>query len=234
MFRDIEADYYVMVDGDGTYPSAHALEMLKLIVESSADMIIGNRMSTYHSSGSRSGHFIGNLALTRTVNYLFGSNYQDLLSGYRILSHRFVKSIPLFSKGFEVETVMSIHAIEVDAKVLEFPINYSERIEGTESKLNTIRDGLKIGWSIFTLFKDYKPKLFYGGVAILFFVVGLVIGVPVIFEFFKTGLVPRFPSAILASGLMILSFLTAFTGIILSSIAKSRRELKKLSFLSMR
>lgn len=162
MFRDIDADYYVMVDGDGTYPPEYAPMMLTLIQSSRADMIVGNRMESYCKSGSRSRHFAGNFLLTSAVNYLFDSNLQDLLSGYRVLSKRFVKSIPLFLKDSEVETAISIHSIEVDAKVLEMPIEYSERTEGTESKLNTMRDGFKIAWAIVTLFKDHRPKLVYG------------------------------------------------------------------------
>ena len=234
MFRDIDVDYYIMVDGDGTYPAASAVELLALATRSNADMVIGNRMPSYCQSASRSGHFWGNRILTATVNYLFDAGFQDLFSGYRVLSRRFVKSIPIFSKGFEVETAMSIHAIEVDAKVLELPIDYTQRTAGTESKLYTLRDGLKISFSIFTLFKDYRPKVVYGGLALIFNITGLVIGAPVILEYIETGLVPRFPSAILASSLVILSFLSAFTGIVLSAIAKNRRELKKLSFLSVR
>jgi glycosyltransferase involved in cell wall biosynthesis len=233
MFRDIEADFYIMVDGDGTYPADKAPEMLNLMIDNKADMIVGNRLKSYGASGSRVGHFIGNNLLTNTVNYLFDSNYVDLLSGYRVLSKRFVKSIPLFSKGFEVETVMSIHAVDVDAKVLSIDIDYQEREAGTESKLNTVRDGIRIATTILNLFRDHYPRLFYGFFSILFILLGLIVGIPVVIEFFETGLVPRFPSAILASGLVILSFLTGFTGIILSSISKSRREIKKLAFLSM-
>ena len=234
MFRDIEADYYIMVDGDGTYPAHYASEMLGVIVDMNADIVIGDRMITYENSGSRSGHFAGNKILTGAVNYLFGSNINDLLSGYRVLSRRFVKSIPLFAEGFEVETAMSIHAIEVDANVVEYPIEYLERIDGSESKLNTVSDGLRIGWTVFKLFKDHKPKIIYGLVASLLFILSLLVGIPVVTEFLRTGLVPKFPSAILASGMMIVSFMFGFSGLILSAISKSRREIKKLSFISMR
>ena len=198
MFRDVDADFYIMADGDGTYPPDQAPNLLNVMMTANADMVIGNRMDSDSGRGSRSGHYIGNRWLVKTVNYLFDSDIHDSLSGYRILSRRFVKSIPLFSKGFEVETAMSIHAIEIDAKVIEVPISYNERYEGTESKLNTFRDGAKIGATIFNLFKDQRPKTVYGMTASLFFALGLIVGVPVIGEFFETGLVPRFPSAILA------------------------------------
>jgi glycosyltransferase involved in cell wall biosynthesis len=233
MFRDIDADLYIMVDGDNTYPADKAPEMVNILVENNADMVVGNRMNNYEASGSRPGHFTGNNILTNTVNYLFDSDIVDLLSGYRVLSKRFVKSIPLFSKGFEVETAMSIHAIDIDAKVMNVDIDYLEREAGTESKLNTVRDGIYIVTTIVNLFSEHNPKLFYGIFSMFFLMSGLLVGIPVIIEYFKTGLVPRFPSAVLASGLVILSFLTVFTGIILSSVSKSRREIKKLAFLSM-
>jgi hypothetical protein len=148
------------------------------------------------------------------------------------MSKRFVKSLPLFSSGFEVETSISVHAIEVDVRVHEFPVDYQPRPEGSESKLNTIRDVMRIFWEIIRLYKDQKPKVVYGLLAGLFFIFGLVVGVPVIGEYFKTGLVPRFPSPILPSGLFVLGFLCTFTGIILHAVAKNRRELKKLLFLA--
>ncbi len=234
MFRDVDADYFIMTDGDGTYPAQQAPSMLSLMLDNKADMIVGSRLSSYSESGSPSGHLAGNKILTKIVNYLFYAEFKDLLSGYRVLSRRFVKSTPLFTKGFEVETAISIHAVEVGAKVLEVPIEYSERVEGTESKLNTFKDGTKIGWTIIRLFKDHKPILIYGFFSALFALCGIIIGTPVILEFFETGLVPRFPSAILASGLMILSSLSLFTGIILSSISKSRKEIKKLAFLTLK
>ena len=233
MFRDIDADCYVMVDGDGTYPANHAPEMVNLMKTARADMIVGNRMGSFRNSNSRSGHFFGNRLLTRTVNRLFHGGFRDLLSGYRVLSRRFVKSIPLFSRGFEVETAISVHAMEVDAKILEMPVSYSERTAGSASKLHTIKDGIGIVLSIFRLFRDCKPRLVYGFVAAAHILAGLIVGVPVILEYLETGLVPRFPSAVLASALILLGFLFGMTGIILSAISKSRREVRKLTFLSM-
>lgn len=234
MFRDVDADIYVLTDGDGTYPVEKVPEMIRLLCEANADIVVGNRIPSYQDSASRKGHLWGNNLITQTVNYLFDADIQDLLSGYRVMSHRFVKSIPLFSEGFEVETAISIHAVEVGAKMLEVPIEYAPRAEGSESKLNTFQDGAKILWEIFRLYKDHKPKVVYGILAVVFAMAGLLIGLPVVYEFLQTGLVPRFPSAILASGLMVLSFLCGFTGIILSALAKSRKEIKKLAFLAMR
>ncbi|NLW04471.1 MAG: glycosyltransferase [Pseudomonadaceae bacterium] len=234
IFRDIQADIYVLADGDGTYPANEAKGMIDALLKNNADLVIGCRKNTYHNSSSRRGHYFGNQLLTHTVNRLFGSHITDLLSGYRVMSGRFVKTIPLFSKGFEVETAMTIHAVEVGAKILDYPIEYLPRTEGTESKLNTWSDGRKILVTILTLYKDYEPKVVYGIAALMFFSLSLTIGVPVILEYFQTGLVPRFPSAILATGLMIISFFTAFTGVTLSSISKARQEMKKLAFLAFK
>lgn len=231
--RDIIADYYLMLDGDNTYPPEYAIDMIALAKRNHADMVVGNRLQNYGDSSSRTGHYSGNQLLTKAVNYLFDSDLQDLLSGYRLMSHRFVKSLPLFSEGFEVETAISIHAIELDARIFELPIKYQPRVEGSASKLNTVRDGTKILKEILIVYKDQKPKVVYGLAALLFMLSGLLIGLPVVKEYLDTGLVPRFPSAILASGLCMISFLCAFTGIILSGISKSRREFKKLSFLAL-
>ncbi len=234
MFRDINADYYIMADGDGTYPAEMSGKLLDSLIQQNADMVVGNRLPTYVDSDSRKGHLVGNRIITKTVNYLFDSNIQDLLSGYRVMTRSFVKSIPLFSRGFEVETAISIHAIEIGAKVLEIPISYSSRAEGTSSKLNTASDGTRIGWEIFKLYKDHKPIVVYGSFALSFWFASILIGFPVILEYIESGLVPRFPSAILAVGLMVLSFLFGFTGIILSAISKSRKEIKKLAFIAVK
>ena len=207
--------------------------MVAQIMAQNADVVVGSRMALYQDSQSRSGHFWGNRLLTSAVHYLFDSEVEDLLSGYRVMSRRFVKSMPLFSKGFEVETAMTIHAIEVGAKSVTLPVRYLVRAEGTESKLNTVRDGARIFLTIFRLYKDHKPFVVYGVLGSLLALLSVAVGTPVVLEFIKTGLVPRFPSAILASALMILAFLSGFTGIILSAIAKSRRDIKKIAFLSM-
>ncbi|MDA3886891.1 MAG: glycosyltransferase family 2 protein [Candidatus Delongbacteria bacterium] len=232
MFRDIDADYYVMMDADGTYPTDKLSEHINKCTEKKVDMLVGSRIQYFTESQSRKGHYWGNRLLTRTLNFLFNCDYNDILSGYRIMSNRFVKSIPLFSKGFEVETVLSVHAIEVDAKLLQVKIDYLPRIEGSESKLNTYRDGFKILRTILQLFRDYKPNLFYGLIALVIFTMGMIFGIPVVIEFFDTGLVERFPSAILASALVIISFIVTVAGIILSSVSRNRTIIKKLAFLS--
>ncbi len=232
MFRDIDADYYIMMDADATYPVTHIPEHLQLCMKHKSDMLIGNRSKHFNQSKSRKGHLWGNQVLTKTLNFLFDAEYSDILSGYRILSRRFVKSIPLFSEGFEVETVLSIHAIEVDAKTLEVDIEYLPRSENSSSKLNTYQDGIKILLTIAQLFKDFKPKLLYGLLSLMALLFGLVLGIPVVIEFYYTGLVPRFPTTILASALIIISFIVAVAGAILSSISRNRKIIKKLAFLS--
>lgn len=234
MFRDVSADYYVMMDADGTYPTSCLADHLAECTKTKVDMMVGNRIEYFNESKSRKGHYFGNRLLTKTLNFLFKCNYKDILSGYRIMSNRFVKSIPLFSEGFEIETVLSIHAIEVDAKILEVKIDYLPRTEGSESKLNTYRDGFKIFRTIIQLFRDYKPYLFYGIIAFAIFLTGIILGIPVVLEFFETGLVPRFPTAILASALVIISFIISVTGIILSSVSRNRKIIKKLAFLSIK
>ena len=232
MFRDIDADYYIMMDADGTYPNDSVFEHLQACIQQQCDMLVGNRIQTFSGSESRKGHYWGNRLLTQTLNFLFASDYSDILSGYRIMSRRFVKSVPLFSKGFEIETVLSVHAIDVDAKIMEVDIDYLPRPEGSTSKLNTYKDGFKILLTIAQLFHEIKPKLVYSFISMMIFIIGLILGVPVIIEFFETDLVERFPTAILASALMIISFIIAMTGIILSSISYNRKVIKKLAFLS--
>ena len=222
MFRDVDADYYIMIDGDGTYSANNISALLETVINNKVDMLVGNRLVQYKNSASRTGHLTGNKIITQAVNFLFKSDFSDLLSGYRILSKRFVKSVPLFHEGFEVETALAIHAVEVDAKILEMPINYLERINGSVSKLNTFKDGIKIGLTIFSLFKDYHPRLIFGSTGGIFFILGLLIGLPIIIEFIEAN--DNFPA--------ILSFLSIFSGLILSSIAKNRKIIKKLSFLN--
>ena len=234
MFRDVDADIYILADGDGTYPAEEAIEMINLLISHDADLVVGTRLGSYKGSQSRTQHFLGNILLTNTVNKLFSTEVYDLLSGYRVMSRRYVKTMPLFSKGFEVETAMTVHAIEVGAKIIEHPIKYLPRVEGTVSKLNTWHDGFKISKEIFQLYKDYAPKVVYLILAICFILTGLFIGIPVVLEYFETGLVPKFPRSILASALVTIGIFSAFTGILLSAISKSRREMKKLAFLSLR
>lgn len=234
MFREVEADIYVLVDGDGTYPASGASAMIHKLLAHDADLVIGSRLESYTDSQSRRSHLFGNKFLTSTVSKLFGTDAYDLLSGYRAMSRRYVKTMPIFSKGFEVETAMTVHAIEVGAKIIEHPIEYLPRAAGTSSKLNTWHDGYKIAKEIFQLYKDHSPKVVYFLAALLFTACGLLIGMPVVIEFFETGLVPKFPRAILASALITIGFFTAFTGIILNAVAKARKEMKRLAFLTLK
>ncbi len=231
MFREVDADIYLLTDGDGTYQATDAITLIETLKKENADMAVGSRINSYSNSESRAGHYFGNKVLSKLVSTLFNEDIGDLLSGFRAFSRRFVKSAPLFSKGFELETNLSIHAIEIDAKVLEIPIEYNKREYGTESKLNTFRDGQKILQAIIKLFIYYRPFSVCLYLSAILFLTSLLIGVPVIKEYFDTGLVPKFPRAILASGTMIIATILCVVGIILQSIAQTRRELKKIAFL---
>lgn len=231
MFADVEADVYVMADGDGTYDVSRAPELVQRLLDERLDMIIGSRLDSYHQSGSRSGHQLGNQMITRAVNLLFGVDFKDILSGYRVMSRRFVKTAPVLVGGFEVETMLTIHALETRASIVEVPCRYSSRVLGTESKLRTYRDGWRILQTILYFFKEVRPFLFFSLLALLFFVTGLVFGVPVILEYMETGLVPRFPTAFLATGLMVLAGISLTSGLILDSVALQRREQKRFAYL---
>jgi glycosyltransferase involved in cell wall biosynthesis len=232
MFADVEADIYLMIDADATYDLSSARALIKLVAEEKQDMVVGTRMQHYGASGSRMGHEFGNRMITKTLNAFFGVALGDVLSGYRVFSRRFVKTAPILAKGFEVETVLTVHALEAKVNVCEVPINYRERAEGSESKLNTFRDGLRIITTIFFLIKNVRPFLFFSCLACVFVLVGLIVGVPVIDEYFVTGLVPRFPTAILATGLIVLGAVSAVAGLILDAVAAERRSAKRLAYLS--
>jgi glycosyltransferase involved in cell wall biosynthesis len=232
MFREIDADIYLLTDGDGTYQVIDAIQLIQTLEKENADMIVGSRIGSYIQSESRVGHYLGNKLLSKLVSTLFNEEIHDLLSGFRAFSKRFVKSAPLFSKGFELETNLSIHAIEIDAKTVEIPIMYNKREEGTKSKLNTFSDGLKILQTIIKLFIYYRPFQLCLVLSCLLSFIGLLLGIPVILDYIETGLVPKFPRAILASALMIIATLIGALGVIMQSIAQTRRELKKIAFLS--
>lgn len=232
MFREIDADIYLLTDGDGTYLVNDAVRLIETLQNENADMVVGSRIDSYIQSKSRAGHYLGNKLLSKLVTALFNEDVNDLLSGFRAFSKRFVKSAPLFSKGFELETNLSIHAIEVDAKTIEVPISYNKREEGTKSKLNTFSDGRKILQTIIKLFIYYRPFQLCLILSCVLGLVGLLIGIPVIIDYIQTGLVPKFPRAILASALMIIATLIGALGVIMQTIAQTRRELKKIAFLS--
>ena len=232
MFRQIDADCYIMADGDDTNPPVP--EMADLILEGKADMVIGDRLSsTYFTENKRLFHNTGNRLVRALINKLFKVNVKDIMTGSRAFSYEFVKSFPVISKGFEIETEMTIHAAANNFKMVEVPTNYRDRPEGSESKLNTYSDGIKVLKTIFTLFKEYKPGFFFNVWSLLFFLISLLFGIPVFVEYFETGLVPRFPTLVFALVLLVLSMLLWITGIILQVIVKKNRQLYELYLNSL-
>ena len=229
MFRDIDADCYLMIDGDDTYPAENAREMCDLILEGKADMVNGDRLSsTYFTENKRPFHNFGNKIVRWLINKLFKNNIKDIMTGYRAFSYQFVKGFPVLSKGFEIETEMTIHAVDKNFRVVEIPVTYRDRPEGSVSKLNTYSDGAKVLKMILTLFKEYRPMLFFGLLSTLFLVFSLVLGIPVLIEFFKTGLVPRIPTLIVSAIFLVITLLLWITGIILQVIVKKHRQLYEL------
>lgn len=226
MFLDINADYYVMVDGDDTYPADAVHKLLAPLKNGSADMTIGDRLSngTYYKENKRAFHDFGNNIVKNSINKLYKSNITDVMTGYRGFNKVFVKSIPVMSNGFQIETEFTIHALDKRFKIYELPINYRDRPEGSESKLNTISDGIKVLLTIINMFKDSKPLLFFSILSIISLLFGLITGIPVILEFINTGLITRIPSAILATGLVTISFLLIITGLILDTVVKNHKQ----------
>lgn len=231
MFADVEADIYVMADGDATYEAAAAPALVKLLLDENLDMVVGARKSEVEAAYRR-GHRLGNAMLTGMLARIFGRSFTDILSGYRVFSRRFVKSFPVLSAGFEIETEISVHALELRMPVAEQVTAYAARPEGSESKLNTWRDGFRILNTILRLFRYERPLQFFGAIGGLFALAAIVIAVPLLFTYIETGLVPRFPTAILATGLMILSALNGLCGIILDTVVRGRLEVRRLAYLS--
>lgn len=232
MFRDIEADCYLIIDGDDTYPAEHAREMITPVLEGRADMVIGDRLSsTYFQENKRPFHNTGNRLVRWLINSLFKSKVVDIMTGYRAFSRPFVKNFPVLSRGFEIETEMTIFALDRNFKLVEIPVQYRDRPEGSVSKLNTTRDGIRVLKTIVTLFRDYRPYTFFSFVSIFFLLVSLAFFTPVFLEYFRTGLVPRFPTLVFAGMLLILAVLFWICGIILSVITKKHRQLFELFFI---
>ena len=233
MFREIDADVYLMTDGDGTYPASAALKMLKPVLEDDADMVIGDRLSTtYFSENKRPMHNAGNKLVRGLINRLWNVKIQDIMTGYRAFSRRFVKLFPVMSEGFEIETEMTIHALDKRFVIREIPIEYSDRKEG-RSKLNTVKDGFKILRIIFSLFKNYRPMLFFGILALVLLAVAVLMFVPVLAEYLRIGLVPRFPTLITSGFLALAGLLSFFIGLCLDVIINHNRkdfELKLIAF----
>lgn len=229
MFRDIDADCYLMIDGDDTYPAEDARTMVDLVLEGKADMVIGDRLSsTYFTENKRAFHNFGNKIVRLLINKLFNNNVKDIMTGYRAFSYEFVKGFPVLSKGFEIETEMTIHAVDKNYMLVEVPVSYRDRPVGSVSKLNTYSDGFKVLKTIATLFKEYKPALFFNMFASLFLIVALILGIPVFIEYFQTGLVPKFPSLIVAGVFLTITLLLWITGIILEVIVKKHKQLYEL------
>lgn len=230
MFRDIDADCYIMVDGDNTYPAKDAYEVAKLILENKADMAIGDRLSsTYYSENKRPFHNIGNKLVKKLINNIFKSDVKDIMTGCRAFNKKFVKSFPVLSKGFEIETEMSIHALDKGFLIKEIPIAYRDRPEGSHSKLNTIKDGIKVLKTIFNLFKDFKPLAFFSLISFIFFSIGILLFVPIFSEFLVTGLVPKIPTLLVSIGLMICSLLSITCGLILDTVKKHSNQFFELA-----
>ena len=232
MFADVEADAYVLVDGDATYHAPSAPEMVRLLVEDGLDMVNGTRVSEIQAAYRR-GHRFGNQLLTGIVRTIFGNRVTDMLSGYRVFSRRFVKSFPALSSGFETETEFTVHALELAMPIGELVTPYRDRPEGSQSKLNTFRDGFRILRTIIQLVKEERPLQFFGVSGLLLLFLAMILAIPILAEFMQTGLVPRFPTAIMATGLVLLGFLSFACGLILDSVSRGRTEVKRLAYLSI-
>jgi glycosyltransferase involved in cell wall biosynthesis len=232
MFADVEADAYVMVDGDDTYHAQSARQMVDMLFAENSDMVVGRRISD-EQEAYRAGHRFGNRMLTEFVARLFGREFTDILSGFRVFSRRFAKSFPALASGFEIETELTVHALELRMPIGEVDTPYKSRPEGSFSKLSTYRDGFRILGTIFKLFRQERPMAFFGGLGALFAVIALVLVSPLLLTYAETGLVPRIPTAILVTGMMIASLLSIACGLILDTVTKGRHEMKRLAYLAV-
>jgi glycosyltransferase involved in cell wall biosynthesis len=231
MFADVDADIYVMADGDLTYDPKAAPAMVRMLVDEQFDMVVGTRQ--HEAAGAyRGGHVIGNRVFTGLLARLFGRSFTDIFSGYRVFSRRFVKSFPVLSEGFEIETEMSVHALELRMPVGEVATVYGVRPEGSTSKLSTYRDGWRILKTIGTLYRIERPVLFYGGIGAVLILAAIVLAVPLLLTYLETGLVPRFPTAILVTGMVVIAVLSFFAGLILDTVTRGRREMRRLAYLA--
>ena len=233
MFREIDADIYVMVDGDDTYPAEEVHKLIEPVVNGEADMVIGDRLTngTYQKENKRHFHEFGNNLVKKSINVAFKTDLRDIMTGYRVFNKMFVKTMPVMSPKFEIETEMSLHALDKKFIIKEIPIVYRDRPEGSSSKLNTVSDGIKVLKTIIKMFKDFKPRQFFWIISLIFVVIGLLVGTPVITEFFRTGFITKIPSAILATGIMIFALIIAQCGVILDTVVKQNREKYELELL---
>jgi len=232
MFADIDADVYVMADGDLTYDPEAAPKMVAMLLEEQLDMVVGTRRHEAKDA-YRGGHVVGNRLFTGLLARMFGRSFNDIFSGYRVFSRRFVKSFPVLSSGFEIETEISVHALELRMPVGEVETRYLARPEGSESKLSTFGDGWRILRTIATLYRVERPVLFYGGIGALLLITALALSVPLVLTYLETGLVPRVPTAILVTGMTIVAVLCFFAGLILDTVTRGRRETRRLAYLSL-
>jgi len=229
MFRDIEADCYLMTDGDYTYPAGNAPEMCRLVLEKGVDMVIGDRLSsTYFEENKRPFHNFGNLLVRNLINKLFRNNVRDIMTGYRAFSHAFVKNFPILSKGFEIETEMTIHALDKNFLLQEVLIDYQDRPQGSNSKLNTYSDGFKVIMTIFRLFRDYRPLLFFSLCSVFLLIVAFILLIPVLVSYLETGLVLRFPTLFVGSAIIIIAILLWICGLILDVVTTKHKQLYEL------
>jgi hypothetical protein len=233
MFADVDADIYIMADGDATYDATAAPAMIARMLDEQLDMVVGSRV-TQETAAYRRGHQLGNRAMTGLLAQLFGRSFTDIFSGYRVFSRRFVKSFPVLSAGFEIETEISVHALELKMPTGEIETPYFARPEGSVSKLSTYSDGFRILRTIATLYRIERPVLFFGVIAAIFAAVALILSIPLILTYMEIGQVPRFPTAILITGLGILAALNIFAGLILDTVVRGRREMRRLAYLSHR
>ncbi|MDQ3482190.1 MAG: glycosyltransferase family 2 protein [Pseudomonadota bacterium] len=232
MFADIDADVYIMADGDLTYDPQSAQAMVELLLAERFDMVVGTRKHEA-ADAYRGGHMLGNRIFTGLLARLFGRSFNDIFSGYRVFSRRFVKSFPVLSSGFEIETEMSVHALELRMPVGELETRYLARPEGSESKLSTYGDGWRILSTIATLYRIERPVLFYGGIGALLLIAAIILSIPLVLTYLETGLVPRFPTAILVTGMTIVAVLCFFAGLILDTVTRGRREMRRLAYLAL-
>lgn len=236
MFREIDADIYVMVDGDDTYPAEEVHKLIEPVVNGEADMAIGDRLTngTYQKENKRHFHEFGNNLVRKSINIAFHTKLKDIMTGYRVFNKFFVKNMPVLSPKFEIETEMSLHALDKKFIIKEIPIVYRDRPEGSSSKLNTISDGFKVCKTILKMYKDFKPFFFYGILALILAIIGLVIGVPVIVEFVKTHYITKIPSAVLATGIMLFAFIMFQSALVLDTVVKQNREKYEIDLLRYR
>ncbi len=234
MFKDIDADCYLMIDGDDTYPAENAREMCDLVLNKKVDMVIGDRLSsTYFTENKRPFHNFGNRLVRGLINFLFESNVRDIMTGYRAFSYEFVKTFPVLSKGFEIETEMTIHALDKNFLLEEVKVGYRDRPAGSVSKLNTYRDGFRVLKTIGRLFKEYKPTIFFSLLSLLFLIISVGFGIPVFAEYFKTGLVPRYPTLIFSGFMLMIALVLFACGVVLEVVVKKHRQLFELMLINV-